>query len=268
MAPPPIALFMTTIASQPALRQRQEYILRTLQVKKIPYITYDLASDEDAKRLWRRKAPADKQQLPGILVGGKFPGTFAEFEDAVEHDDLDIFLRRDEAWEPLFEDRPMPVVKPVGVPGAMTPLEMTPERLKKKILAGIPASSPLKGKKIPVNKRIDEIDIGDDLGEHGLQGVKVSRDELRALVEELGLAGDDAGDLVRGLTSLSISGKVAARNPERQGEENTGPSEGASADIESAVEQLSVPDKAKATGDKIGETSEKVTSSNADCKNK
>jgi hypothetical protein len=64
-----------------------------LQVKKILYTIYDLASDEDAKRLWRRKAPAgeselipkfkclrnlrvhaDKQQLPGILVGGKFPG--------------------------------------------------------------------------------------------------------------------------------------------------------------------------------------------------
>jgi hypothetical protein len=108
MAPPPIALFMTTIASQPALRQRQgtqyqvpqfnlltspvvEYILRTLQVMRIPYTTYDLASDPDAKRLWRRKAPAgernsfpslsglaadlsDKQQLPGMLVGGKFPG--------------------------------------------------------------------------------------------------------------------------------------------------------------------------------------------------
>lgn len=72
-----------------------EYILRILQTKKIPYTSYDLASDDDAKRLWRRKAPpgafdlillcycaytasrtdsADKQQLPGILVGGKFSG--------------------------------------------------------------------------------------------------------------------------------------------------------------------------------------------------
>ena len=75
MPSPPIALFMTTIASQPALRHRQglineklllrrdshelraEYILRILQVKKIPYTAYDLASDEEAKRLWRRKAP-------------------------------------------------------------------------------------------------------------------------------------------------------------------------------------------------------------------
>ncbi|KAJ3541969.1 hypothetical protein NM688_g6023 [Phlebia brevispora] len=78
MAPPPIQLFLTTIASQPALRQRQEYILRSLQVKKIPFTSYDLASDEDAKRLWKRKAPRDNQQLPGILVGGKWPGTFTQ----------------------------------------------------------------------------------------------------------------------------------------------------------------------------------------------
>ena len=34
-----------------------EYILRMLQLKKIPFTSYDIASDEDAKKLWRRKAP-------------------------------------------------------------------------------------------------------------------------------------------------------------------------------------------------------------------
>jgi hypothetical protein len=70
-----------------------EYILRTLQAKNITFSSYDLASDEEAKRLWRRKAPVgehytlrvcpssktnfgvlDKQQLPGILIGGTCPG--------------------------------------------------------------------------------------------------------------------------------------------------------------------------------------------------
>jgi SH3-binding glutamic acid-rich protein len=71
-----------------------EYILRVLQAKNITFNSYDLASDEDAKRLWRRKAPPgecytsrvpiirvrttlrvlDKQQLPGILIGGTCPG--------------------------------------------------------------------------------------------------------------------------------------------------------------------------------------------------
>lgn len=70
-----------------------EYVLRTLQGYKIPFTAFDLASDEDAKKTWRRRAPPSKplpwdqtcafiksnnysakQQLPGILVGGEYPG--------------------------------------------------------------------------------------------------------------------------------------------------------------------------------------------------
>lgn len=39
-----------------------EYILRILQVKKIPFTSYDLASDPSAKRLWKRKAPLGVSQ--------------------------------------------------------------------------------------------------------------------------------------------------------------------------------------------------------------
>ncbi|TFK36854.1 hypothetical protein BDQ12DRAFT_633155 [Crucibulum laeve] len=201
MPSPPIALFLTTIASQPALRQRQEYILRILQVKKIPFTSYDLASDEEAKRLWKRKAPLDKQQLPGILVGGRFPGTFADFEEAVEYAELDSFLRLKEPWTDDADERAAPVQKPIGVPGAAMPLQMTPDHLKTKILAQ--QSSPLKGKGagIPVNKREGQFDIGSEISGYGLQGVKVTEDELRDLVAELGLDGDEAGDLVKGLSN-------------------------------------------------------------------
>jgi len=147
-------------------------------------------------------------------------------EDAVEHDELDIFLRRNEKWDPTFdEDRPMPEVKVVGVPGAMTPLEMTPERIKQKILAGSPAPSPLKKKPIPVNKRTNELDAGEQLGDSGLEGVKVTMDELRALVEELGLEGEDAGDLVKGLSDMSISKGKKGKGPEdeKNNEQNNQP---------------------------------------------
>ncbi|KAK0478302.1 hypothetical protein IW261DRAFT_1565284 [Armillaria novae-zelandiae] len=202
---PPIQLFLTTIASQPALRQRQEYLLRILQVKKIPFTSYDLASDETAKKLWKRKAPlgiadilgtlpvaysfTDKQQLPGILVGGSLPGTFAEFEDAVEYDELDTFLRLKEPWNPdVDEDKPAPPVRPIGVPGAMMPLQMTPERLKSKIPRQACVFAPREA-------------TNPELSGYGLQGVRVTEDELRDLVAELGLDGDDAGDLVKGLSS-------------------------------------------------------------------
>jgi len=211
---PPIQIFLTTIASQPALRQRQEYLLRTLQVKKIPFTSYDLASDEQAKRLWRRKAPPDKQQLPGILIGNRFPGTFTDFENAVEFGELDTFLRLNEKYDASFEeDRPAPVVQPVGVPGAAEPLQMTPDHIRTKILATTP--SPLgKGKSagIPVNKRVGELDVGSELVGFGLQGVKVTHDELADLVAELGLDGDEAGDLVKGLSGFDIGKAKSTSN--------------------------------------------------------
>ncbi|KAJ7596882.1 hypothetical protein C8J56DRAFT_918569 [Mycena floridula] len=201
MPSPPIQVFLTTIASQPALRQRQEYLLRTLQVKKIPFQSYDLASDEGAKRLWKRKAPLDKQQLPGILVGGRFPGTFSEFEEAVEFEELETFLRLKDDWVD-DEDHPILHAAPIGVPGAMMPLQMTPEHLRTKIVAE-QQSSPLKGKTKPVNKRDDEFDVSTELSGFGLQGVRTTEDDLRALIAELGLNDDDAGDLVKGLAGES-----------------------------------------------------------------
>lgn len=44
-----------------------------------------------------------------------------------------------------------------------------------------------------------EFDVGTELVGFGLQGVKVTNDELRELVEELGLDEADAGELVKGL---------------------------------------------------------------------
>ncbi|KAJ7275186.1 hypothetical protein B0H12DRAFT_1086141 [Mycena haematopus] len=203
MPSPPIEVFLTTIASQPTLRQRQEYILRTLQVKKIPFSSYDLASDETAKRLWRRKAPTDKQQLPGILVGGRFPGPFQDFEEAVECGELDTFLRLKESWDPDIDVEGIQLTAtPIGVAGAQTPLEMMPEHIRKEIISQ--QSSPLRGKGgIPVNKRTDMFDAGTEFSGFGLQGVQVSDAELADLVAELGLEGDEAGDLIKGLSSTS-----------------------------------------------------------------
>ena len=189
----------------------------------------------------------DKQQLPGILVGGKFPGVCLQYiiltmnqlimisprlsrnckpafassiasltprpnsEDAVEHDELDIFLRLKESWNPdIDEDRPPPAVKPVGIPGAATPLQMTPEHLRAKHFGNLtPSASPLRTKAVPVNKRTNELDLGDELGGFGLQGVKVTNDELADLIAQLGLEGDTAGDLMRGLSDLTTAPKVA-----------------------------------------------------------
>ncbi|KAF9056519.1 hypothetical protein BJ165DRAFT_1399161 [Panaeolus papilionaceus] len=254
MPSPPISLFMTTIASQPVLRKKQEYVLRILQAKKIPFTTYDLASDEEAKRMWRRKAPAGKQQLPGMLIGGKFPGTIDDFEDAVEHDELTNFLRLNESWDPLIdEDRPMPAAKPVGIPGAYTPMEMTPEHLKAKVLAGTPSPSPLTKKTIPINKRTDLVNVGEDLSEFGLSGVQATMDELKDLLSELGLEGDAAGDLAQGLSGGPVKPLKFGKKPVESNTTAPGPSDS------KAAESLPVkPVKPESDGKSAGTKSEET----------
>lgn len=121
-------------------------------------------------------------------------------EEAVEYDELSTYLRLDESWED-DEDRPTLPQLPVGVPGAASPAQMTPEHHKPKHFPASASDSPLRGK--PVNKRTGDFDISTELEGFGLQGVRVTEDDLAALVQELGLGGDEADDLVKGLSGAS-----------------------------------------------------------------
>ncbi|GJJ09541.1 hypothetical protein Clacol_003764 [Clathrus columnatus] len=177
MPAPPIQVFLTTIITQPTLKRRQEYILRILQTHKIPFTSYDLASDDAAKTLWRRKAPAGKQELP----------------EAVEFGELDIFLRRNEDWNEKFADPAIQLPEvPIGVPGAYMPSEMTPKKT--------PVPTPLPSQSGDGSDSRKDIDLGDQLSVHDLKGIKASEEELADLVKELGLGGEDANDLIKGLT--------------------------------------------------------------------
>src|ERR1700749_3049374 len=49
-------------------------------------------------------------------------------EDAVEHDELDIFLRLNEEWDDEIDGTPLAPSIPVGVPGAATPSQITGQR--------------------------------------------------------------------------------------------------------------------------------------------
>lgn len=145
-------------------------------------------------------------------------------EDAVESGDLATFLRLNESWE-AAEDETTSPVKPVGVPGAVAPLQMTPDHIKKKILAQ-PPESPLREKKVPVNKQGDTFDVSTELEGYGLQGVHVTDEELRNLVAELGLEGDEAGELVKGLSGpSSVESKAVAQSEPPQNNEQEHESE-------------------------------------------
>ena len=112
-------------------------------------------------------------------------------EEAVECDDLDTFLRRNEEWdEELFGPSKKLEVKPVGVPGAYSPLQMNPSH--KPMIS--PHPTPTKPKDPARGK---EIDVGEELGGYGLEGVTVSEQDLMDLVTEL-IGEEGAGDLVKG----------------------------------------------------------------------
>ncbi|TKY88118.1 hypothetical protein EX895_002828 [Sporisorium graminicola] len=90
MVGPTIELFSTSILSNVKVRTRHERYTSVLAIKKIDYVYHDLASDDDAKSRWRRKAK--DPQLPGLLVNNEWVGSYDEFEEAVEFGELELFL--------------------------------------------------------------------------------------------------------------------------------------------------------------------------------
>jgi thymidine phosphorylase len=95
---------------------------------------------------------------------------------------------------------------------------MTPEHHKPATFPSSSSDSPLRGK--PANKRKGEFDVSTELEGFGLQGVRVTQDDLAALVEELGLGGDQADDLVRSLSGVDLEKKgkkeVKKNNPQAE----------------------------------------------------
>lgn len=125
-------------------------------------------------------------------------------DEAVECGDLETFLRRNEKWdEELLGPSKKLEAKPVGVPGAYSPLEMNPSH--KPTTSSQP--TPAKPKHGSHGK---EVDVGDELSGHGLEGVSVSEQDLMDLVSEL-IGEEGAGDLMKGL-------KVPASEKEGEGE--------------------------------------------------
>ncbi|EJT97761.1 hypothetical protein DACRYDRAFT_111278 [Dacryopinax primogenitus] len=186
---PPIQVFLTTITMQPVLRQRQEYLLRILQTRKVPFTSYDVASDENAKRLWRRKAPQGKQDLPGILIGGSFSGTFQDFEEAVEFAELDQFLRLNEPWneELEFELNPRLPQQAIGVPGAHVPSLTQP-------LSSSTSKSPASSTRKP--RKTDDL-------EQELDSLNATDDQISDLLESLGLENEGASERPGGIASVN-----------------------------------------------------------------
>ncbi|GAA6059759.1 hypothetical protein JCM10212_001967 [Sporobolomyces blumeae] len=91
---PAIDVFVTSILANPGVRGRHERVRRALTAARVPYAEHDVAGDEKAKSLWKRKN-GGKNELPLILVDGEPVGTIEELDEAVEFGELKQFLRLD-----------------------------------------------------------------------------------------------------------------------------------------------------------------------------
>ncbi|GAA5902048.1 hypothetical protein JCM5296_007563 [Sporobolomyces johnsonii] len=91
---PTIDVFVTTILSNPQLRGRHERVRRALASARVPYAEHDVAGDEAAKSMWKRKN-GGKNELPFILIDGEPVGSIEDLDEAVEFGELRQFLRLD-----------------------------------------------------------------------------------------------------------------------------------------------------------------------------
>lgn len=107
----------------------------------------------------------------------------------MECETLDDFLRVKEKWEPFAGDAPAIEVKPIGVPGAYSPLQMNPKHRP------TPSPGPSPMKPVSDGSRGRQIDAGEELSGFGLEGVTVSEQDLMDLMSEL-IGEEDAGDLL------------------------------------------------------------------------
>ena len=120
----------------------------------------------------------------------------------------------------------------------------------KALLDASPASktTPLRGSGAAVKESLrkrnkSEFEVGDELTGYGLQGVKVTDDDLADLVAELGLGGEEAGALVKGLSrSTDGAGKEdqidgGSKQPETGGKANVEAEAGSEGAKVRAVEQ-------------------------------
>ncbi|BGP25703.1 hypothetical protein Rt10032_c06g2882 [Rhodotorula toruloides] len=96
---PSIDVFVTSILSNPAIRGRHERVRRCLISARVSYKEHDVASDEAAKSMWKRKN-GGKNELPCILVDGEPVGSIDDLDEAVEFGELRQFLRLDSPAAP------------------------------------------------------------------------------------------------------------------------------------------------------------------------
>ncbi|XP_076813022.1 SH3 domain-binding glutamic acid-rich-like protein 3 [Clavelina lepadiformis] len=88
-----LKLYMASVTGNVEIKKKQQKILMTLEGKKFPFEQIDITSDS-AKKDEMREIAGDPKALPPQLANGKdYLGDFAAFDEAVENETLEEFLK-------------------------------------------------------------------------------------------------------------------------------------------------------------------------------
>ncbi|XP_036941417.1 SH3 domain-binding glutamic acid-rich-like protein 3 isoform X2 [Acanthopagrus latus] len=88
-----ITVFITSVSSSMEIKKHQQRISMVLDSKKVPYKIVDISSDDEGKALMREIAGDQKALPPQIANGSVYCGDYAAFENAVEAEELEKFLK-------------------------------------------------------------------------------------------------------------------------------------------------------------------------------
>ncbi|KAM4521530.1 SH3 domain-binding glutamic acid-rich-like protein 3 [Odontesthes bonariensis] len=89
----PVILFYSSVSGSLELKKNQERIMSVLTSKKIPFKAVDIAQNSEDKDLMRQKAGNPTALPPQLCNGDVYCGDFDAFENAIEMEQLEEFLK-------------------------------------------------------------------------------------------------------------------------------------------------------------------------------
>ncbi|KAF6769357.1 hypothetical protein AHF37_09922 [Paragonimus kellicotti] len=90
-----LRLFVSSISGNPAVKNKQQYVINLLTALKISFKTEDISQDEEAKKFMcdSLRALGKNAVAPQLFFGDEYIGGYDELMEANENEALSDFLR-------------------------------------------------------------------------------------------------------------------------------------------------------------------------------
>ncbi|GFN76999.1 Sh3 domain-binding glutamic acid-rich-like protein [Plakobranchus ocellatus] len=88
-----IVVYVSTVSSSIELKKKQQKIEAVLSGKKIAYTAIDVAADRENLEKMRQVVGDPTALAPQIVNGDVYCGNFEAFDEAVENEEIEQFLK-------------------------------------------------------------------------------------------------------------------------------------------------------------------------------